>query len=130
MGNPLKRATQILLCLAALVGALAAPKGLVLCVGEGGHVAIETAVEITPCGVPLRAGNSFGAPPVEACTDTALVQTALRSSVDPELATPLAISEIVPLAAPLQAAPTFPRSPDRGFASQTLRAHRTIVLVV
>ncbi len=129
MGKPHRRVAGILLSLLAFVGAFAAP-GLVLCVGEGGHVAIETAVEITPCGVPLRAGITFGAPPVEACSDTALVQTALRSDVNSEIATPVAISVPVPVAAPPSAPPLIRHRTGWGLASPTLRAHRTIVLLV
>lgn len=127
--NP-KRAAW-LLCTLTLVGVLAAPKGLVLCVGEdGGHIAIETAVELTPCGVPIRDGSTFGAPPVEACRDTALVQTALRPSVDPEIATPIATAAPLPLPASCQAAPLFRRAAGPRLASLTLRAHRTVVLLV
>lgn len=125
-----ERALGLLLCLLALVGALAAPRGLVLCVGENGHIAIETAVETTPCGVPLREGNALGAPPVEACSDTALTQTAIRSSIDPESAAPLALAALIPAPTPRASAPTLTRARAPIFPSQTLEAQRTIVLLV
>lgn len=125
-----KRALGLLLCVLALVGVLAAPKGLVLCVGDNGHIAIEAAVETTPCGVPLRAGTAFGAPPLEACSDIAIVQTALRSSVDPEVVAPLALAAPMGAAEPRAAAPALVRSLEPLFLSPTLGAHRTIVLLV
>ena len=124
-----KRALGLLLCVLALVGVFAAPKGLVLCVGDNGHIAIEAAVETTPCGVPLRAGNAFGAPPIEACSDIAVVQGALRSSVDPGVVAPLALAPMA-AAEPRAAAPALARSLEPLFLSPTLGAHRTIVLLV
>lgn len=125
-----KRVLGLLLCLLALVGAFASPKGLVLCVGENGHIAIETAVETTPCGVPMREGDALDEPPVEACSDTALVQTALRSSADPEVAAPLALAILMPAPPPCATAPALNRSWEPLFLSPTLRAQQTIVLLV
>ena len=127
---PNKRAPWLLLCVLALVSAFSAPQGLVLCVGENGHVAIETAVEVTPCGVPLRASDAFGAPPVELCRDTALIQTALRASVAPEVSAPLALVAPLPAREPPAAAAALPRFREPLFLSSTLRSQRIIVLLV
>lgn len=73
----------LLLVALAVFGALSGSQALVLCVAEGDHTRIETAIELLPCGAPL--GLRTDAPatgPVEACTDTPLVVPAMGAAVE------------------------------------------------
>lgn len=69
--------TGILLALLALLGSVVAPGGFVLCIVQGEHAAIEPAVEIEPCGVPLQS-DGVGAPTRESCSDAPIAQVPLR----------------------------------------------------
>ena len=122
-----RRGAGALLLLLTLVCVFVAPRGLVLCVGEDGHVAIESAVEIAPCGVPLAEWSSAaGVRLTETCTDTLLA---------PQL--PIPSSErhtSAPIVATLSSAPrlTSVRTPLRTLArsdapSRHLRVLRTVV---
>ena len=121
----------VLLGILALLSTLVAPRSLVLCIGEAGHVVIEAAVEITPCGVPLRAPGAFGAPPLEACSDFDLVQAALRSSVAHDMVPFEPVASVALFVEPAFSSAGF-RTPERALSSldPALRAHRTIVLIV
>jgi hypothetical protein len=70
-----------------LSGIAALPAGLVVCVAEGDHVAIESAIELEPCGAPSApiglASEQFAASAAESCTDTPLLQVMLGKSSDP-----------------------------------------------
>ena len=109
----------------------AAPPGLVLCVAEGDHLAIEPAceLELQPCGAPELAGERYEALPIEACTDTPLFDAAaLRSSPDAPVASLVAVLPHVPhrIHAPISL-----RASERAHArGADLRAIRTIVLRV
>jgi hypothetical protein len=110
-----------------------APPGFVLCVAEGEHVAIETAIEVHPCGALIELGGNDafgGGMPVEVCTDTPLLSAALRTSSDPDwVSLPLPI-----LTAPVPralAASISSRAVDRNDVMRSdLRAIRAIVLIV
>ena len=124
------RSGSLLLALFVL-GTFAAPQGLVLCVAEGDHIAIETAVELHPCGAPMRDGsNAVGAPPVESCTDTPLLQPSLRSDAGRNLPTPLAAPLSSWLATPRANRPLVRLREGRDGPVGPLRVLRTIVLLV
>lgn len=117
------------LVLLAMIGMLAAPRGLVLCVGDSGHVSIEAALETAPCQ-PISDDKRFETEPAETCEDTPLTTTALklRGELDfvstpvltfPPLPQPPAISQSSPLSVIAPSA-----------SSLWLREHRTIVLLV
>ena len=108
------------------------PPGFVLCVSEGEHVAIETAIEIHPCGALIELGgnDALEGMPVEVCTDTPLLSAALRTSSDPAwVSLPL---PILTFALPRAFAASIPsRAVDRtDLLRSDLRAIRAIVLIV
>jgi hypothetical protein len=119
------RTTVVGLLLVALVVGIA-PPGLVLCVSEGDHIAIE----LHPCSAPTEADSDVcGATPADDCTDTPLLTAALRASSDPaSVALP---ASVLTLCAPRATAGIAARALDRGIAPHGgLRALRTIVLIV
>lgn len=118
------------LCALALLGAVFMPSGIVLCVGEGGHVAIESAIEAEPCGVPLRESAGLGAKPIEDCRDTALLQAPLRATGGGEAATlPFVASSSWTPPNPFASRGTY-RPRAIAIPNLDLRAQRTVVLLV
>ena len=132
MSAMLRRVPRAFLLGLALVGALAAPQGLVLCVSSGDHVAIEPAIELVPCGAPAASfADEFGAPVPESCTDFALLQASIRASAGAEFQAPLPVWTSFTAPSPRVAATLPARG---GYASRglsaSLRAQRTVVLIV
>jgi hypothetical protein len=120
-----------LLSTLVLSGIAVLPAGLVLCVAEGDHVAIEGAIELEPCvapSAPIGLGSeTFAASAVESCTDTPLLQAMLGKGSDPRSA-PLA-STSPWLELPWAPAVTVLRAVERVAAHHgELRALRTVVL--
>ncbi len=127
---PKMRSVGSLLFTLALLAAILVPSGLVLCIGRDGHVAIESAIESEPCGVPLRESTDLGAPPIEDCRDTALSQAPLRVVSDSEAA-PVPFVAVASWTSPdpfVSRAISHPRA--AAIPDFDLRAHRTVVLLV
>jgi len=115
--------------LIALIGVLAAPRGLVLCVGDSGHVSIEAALEIAPCQ-PVSDDSRFETEPAETCEDTPLTSEALKSVGEFEvLSASVAILELPPQP-PEIFQPSPPSTTAPTASSLRLRELRTIVLLV
>ncbi len=124
------RACVLLLAL-LMLGGITAPQGLVVCVAEGDHVAIEGAIALIPCGTALHAGSSaVGAAPTDACVDTPLLQPSLRTNLERSVPTPIATT-LVPWLQSSPAAPPVARLRNGADGPMSrLRASRTIVLLV
>jgi len=113
--------------------------GYVLCFGQDGHVAMEAALEGScgpgqPCGVPIEEGKSLEEEHQAACLDIPPEYEAVLKRHDLQLDLPspqllfLTVTKTNDLAGPpLYQPKPFPRETMR--VSQTLRAHRTVVLL-
>lgn len=115
--------------LLALIGVLAAPRGLVLCVGEPGHVSVEAAIEIEPCQ-PLCDDMRFETEPLESCQDTPLTIEALKSPSEIEIVSTSIAFLARPPQPPAMLHPSLPPAAAPSVSSLWLREHRTIVLLV
>lgn len=74
-------AWRVLLLLPVLTASIA-PGGLVLCVAEDDHVAVELAYEPLLCGAAGPTSTDFSVPlPLEDCADTRILS--IQSTVDP-----------------------------------------------
>jgi len=123
------RKTLRVAVLIALMGLLAAPRGLVLCVGNSGHVSIEAALEIAPCQ-PVPDDTRFESESTETCKDAPLGSTALKSTGEPEIVSAsVAILAQLPRL-PAISRPLLPSTTTLSASSLWLRQHRTIVLLV
>lgn len=113
----------------ALIGLLLAPRDFVLCVADSGHVAIESATELSPCQ-PVSDDSRFPSQPNESCDDTPLVSKVVKLSGSLEI---VALVASVAAPSPRLAADTRP-APIAEITQPTppswLRYHRTIVLLV
>lgn len=115
--------------LLALMGLLAAPRGLVLCFGDAGHVQIEAALELVACQ-SLGDGLQIENEPPETCSDTPLTCEPLQKSGEPNIE--WAFIETATPPAPPRAflPPSRPLPVSSAASSLWLREHRTIVLLV
>lgn len=115
--------------LLALIGVLAAPRGLVLCVGDSGHVSIEAALEIAPCQ-PVSDDTRFETEPIETCEDTPLTSEVLKSRGKLEVVSTSVVILVLPAQPPAISQPSSPSAAAPSASSLRLREHRTIVLLV
>lgn len=123
------RKTICVAVLLALIGLLAVPRGLVLCVGDAGHVSIEAAVEMAPCQL-VGDDTRFPSESPESCDDTTLTSKVLESARSLEVVWAL-IAILAPAPRPPAALqPPLPSSTNPSASSLWLREHRTIVLLV
>jgi len=123
--------TGLLLLAVSVLAAFAAPQGLVLCVGSDGHVALEGALELRPCTVPLRdSGAPTGVMAGEDCADTLIAPPLLLASSERDVPAPL----LSALPVPPRASATAHRSVRipglSDVPSAQVRALRTVVLLV
>lgn len=115
--------------LLALIGVLAAPRGLVLCVDDSGHVSIEAALEIVPCP-PASDDPRFETEPAATCEEITLTREALKSPGELELVSASVAILAPPPQPPEVSQPSPPSATAPSASSLWLREHRTIVLLV
>lgn len=115
--------------LLALIGLLTAPRGLVLCVGDAGHVSLEGALELVSCQT-VSDDSKFETEPTETCSDTPLLSEVLKSPVELKVIW-TSFTILSPTLRLVQVRQSFRQFPSRALASSLwLREHRTIVLLV
>jgi hypothetical protein len=130
--RPVRRArTGLLLLTMSVLTAFAVPQGVVLCVGSDGHVAVEGALEIRPCSVPLRdSGAPDGVLPGEDCVDTPIAPPLLLASSERDVPAPLMSALPVPPLASARARRQGCIRDVLDVSSAQVRALRTVVLRV
>lgn len=125
-GSTRLRIGSTFLALGLAFAFFAAPRGLILCVAEGDHIALEAQIDQESCVCAEATQVASG---TATCTDTPLVQAALSDS---QLRGPSAAVEPVEggveIPAASQVAISF--APQAHREDSTLRVIRSVVLLV
>ncbi|MBK7950660.1 MAG: hypothetical protein IPK00_18350 [Deltaproteobacteria bacterium] len=115
--------------LLALMALLAAPRGLVLCFGDAGHVQIEAALELVACQSVGEVAQ-FESTATESCSDTPITCQPLQKSGEPNIVWGFVQTALLPVFPRAIEPPSCPSGVIQFVSSLWLREHRTIVLLV